>query len=92
MPRVIREKILSILSNQMRQIFDDLCWAHIMGSEKLVYSTVENTATIMWGALQSHEEMAELSKHNIKRHPSITSIFVCFLITANISEPLQNIY
>ena len=35
--------------------------------------------------------MADFSKHKIKQHPSITSIFVRFLITAKISEPLQDI-
>ena len=36
--------------------------------------------------------MAEFSKHKIKRHPSITSIFFRFIITAKILEPLQDIY
>ena len=36
--------------------------------------------------------MAELSKKYIKCHPSIISIFVRILITANISDPLQEIY
>ena len=35
--------------------------------------------------------MVDLSKHDIKRHPSIKTIFVRFLITANISEPFQEI-
>ena len=45
----------------------------------------------MWDTLQIHELMLEFSKHQIKHHPSITSIFVRFLITANISEPLKEI-
>ena len=36
--------------------------------------------------------MTEFSKHRIKTDPSITSIFFRFLITAKISEPLQEIY
>ena len=35
--------------------------------------------------------MVEFSKHEIKHHPSIMSIFVRFIITANILEPLQEI-
>ena len=42
--------------------------------------------------LQRHEVMEEFTKHNIKCHPSITFIFVYFLIKANISEPLQEIF
>ena len=36
--------------------------------------------------------MEEFSKHKIKCHPSITSIFSRFIITANMLEPLQEIY
>ena len=39
-----------------------------------------------------HEVMAEFSKTEIKRHPSVTPIFVRFLITSKILEPLQEIY
>ena len=60
-----------------------------MRRDKLVSSTVYNTAVIMWAMLQIHEVMAEFSKHNIKRHPSITSIFFRFLVTSNIPDPLQ---
>ena len=35
--------------------------------------------------------MVEFSKHEIKHRPSITSIFVRFIITAKILEPLQEI-
>ena len=35
--------------------------------------------------------MEEFSIHDIKRHLSITSIFIRILITANILEPLQDI-
>ena len=62
-----------------------------MERDKLGYSNVDNTAVILWSMVQSHELMAEFSKHEIKRHPSITSIFVRILITANISERLQKI-
>ena len=63
-----------------------------MVRDKLGSSTVDKTAAIIWATLQSNEVMAKLSKHEIKSHPSITSIFVCFFITAKISEPLQEIY
>ena len=53
---------------------------------------MDETTTIMWDTLQSHEVMAELYKNEIKRHPSITPKFVRFLVTANIVEPLQEIY
>ena len=62
-----------------------------MGRGKLGSSTIEETSVILWDTLQSHDVMAEFSKHGIKRHPSVTSIFVRFLITANTLEPLQDI-
>ena len=83
---------LSLLSDQLMHIFDDFYRARIMGRGKLGSSTVDETATILRAVLQSHEVMVEFSKHNIKCHPSITSIFFRFLITANILEPLQEIY
>ena len=86
------ENILPLLSDQLRHIFGDLYWARILGRDKLGSSTVDKTAKILWATLQSHEVMAKFSKHEIKRHLSITSIFVCFIITANLSEPLQEIY
>ena len=46
---------------------------------------------MMWTMLQSHKAMAEFSKHEIKYHLSITSIFSHFFVTANISDPLQDI-
>ena len=55
-------------------------------------STVDDTSAILWDALQSNEVTKEFSKYDIKFHPSITSIFFHFIITANISEPLQEIY
>ena len=53
---------------------------------------MDKTASIMWYALQIHEVIMDLSKHKIKRHPSITSIFVRFPVIAKILEPLQDIY
>ena len=41
------KNILSIQSDQMRQIFDDLYWSHIMGRDKMEYSIVYDTAAIM---------------------------------------------
>ena len=92
MPRVLREKILSLLSDQLRQMFDNLYWARIIGRNKLVSSTVYKSYTIMCSTLQSHEVMVEFPKHEMKRHPYTKSIFVCFIITSNIYEPLQEIY
>ena len=86
------ENILPLLSDQLRHIFDDLYWGRIMGREKLGSSTVVETTTLMWDMLHSYEVMAEFSKQEIKRHPPTTSIFVRFLITANILEPLRDIY
>ena len=85
------KNILSLLSDQLRQIFDGLYWYCIMGREKLVSSTLDKTATIMWATLHNHEVMADFSKHEIKSHPSITYIFVRFFINAKIFEPLQDI-
>ena len=73
----------------MRHILYDLYQARIMGRDKLGYSIVDETANILWATLQSHEVMAEFTKHNIKRHPSIKFIYVRFLITAKIYGPLQ---
>ena len=87
-----QRKNLSLLSYQKRKNFDDLYRDQILGSDKLVSSTVDDTTVIIWATLQIHEVMAEIPKHKIKRYPSVTSIFVGFLITANISEPLQDIY
>ena len=90
--QVFSEKnILSLLSDQLRYIFDNLYRDHIMGRDKLGSSTVDESATMLWAMLHMHEVMAEFYKHDIKRHPSITSIFVRFLITARILEPLQDI-
>ena len=89
--RVIRENIISLLSKQLRYIFDDLYWDRILGMDKLGSSTVDDTTGIMRYALQIHEVMAQLSKYGIKLHPSITCTFSYFLITSKISEPLQDV-
>ena len=89
--RVTEKNILSLFSNQLRHIFDDLYWAWIMWREKLGSSTVDKTTGIMWYALQIHEVMAQFSKYGIKLHPSITCTFSYFLITSKISEPLQDV-
>ena len=62
-----------------------------MGRDKLGSYTVDETVVILWAALHSHEVMAEFSKQDIKRHPSVTSIFFRFLVTAKIYDPLQEI-
>ena len=85
------KNILSLLSDKLRQIFDDLCQARILGGGGLGSSTTYNTTSILWYVLHIHEVMAEFSKHNIKRQTSITSIFVRFLITAKIYDTLQKI-
>ena len=83
------KKNLSLLSNQMRQIFDLLYQALILGKGKLDSSTVDKSTEIMWATLQGHEVMAEFSKQEIKRPPPIIYIFVRLLVTDNISEHLQ---
>ena len=83
------KKILYLLSDQTRKIFDNLYQARILCRDKLRSSTVEKTAAILWDRILSYEVIMKLSKHKIKRHPFITSIFVRFLITAKILEPLQ---
>ena len=55
-------------------------------------STVEKNTVTLWDTLQSHDVILELSKQSIKRHTSIMSIFVRFLVIAKILEPLQDIY
>ena len=57
----------------------------------MVSSTVYKTPTILWSMFHSHEVMEDSSKHDIKCHPSITSIFVRFVLTGKIYEPLQDI-
>ena len=86
------KNILSLLSDQLRHIFYDLYLAQILGQGRLDSSNLDETAAVVWVVLQSNEVMAEFSMHDIKRHPSITSIFVSFLVTAKISESLQEIY
>ena len=53
----LEKNILSLLSDQLMQNFDDLYWARILGREKFVSSTVDDTATILWATIQSHELM-----------------------------------
>ena len=52
---------------------------------------MDETVAIIFPKNESHEEMVEFSKHKIKCHPFIMSIFFRFLVTSNISEPLQEI-
>ena len=91
MSSIIGEKILSILSKHMRHIFDDLYQAKVLRRDNLGSSTVDETTAMMLATFHSHEVMTEFSEHEIECHPSITSLFVRFLITSNISEPLQDI-
>ena len=49
------KKILSLLSDQLRQMFDYLYWARIMGRDQFGSSTVEENATIMRSKLQSQD-------------------------------------
>ena len=67
--QVFSEKnILSLLSNQLRDIFDDLYWGLILGRGKMGYFNVDETAAMLWGTLQSHEVVTDFSKHKIKCH------------------------
>ena len=72
-------------------MFDNLYRDRIMRRNKLGYSTVYETSTILWDTLQSQEAMEKSPKHEIKYHPSTTSIFVRLIIKANIYDPLQEI-
>ena len=47
----LEKNILSLLSNQMSKLFDNLERDFIMGREKLGYSTVENNLIILWAML-----------------------------------------
>ena len=47
MPRILIENILSLLYDQLKQIFDDLYWARILGRDNLGSSTVDETAAIL---------------------------------------------
>ena len=49
--------------------------ARVFGCDKLDSISVEDTDAILWSAVQSQKVMEELSKHDIKHHPYITSIF-----------------
>ena len=73
----------------MRKIFDNMYWDRFLGQGKSGYSTVDEASAMLLVTLQIHEVMAEFYKHKRKIHPSITYIFVGFLVTDNISEPLQ---
>ena len=73
----------------MSQIINDLHRYQVLRWEQLGSSTRYKIATMMRATLQCHEVMADVFKHYIKRHPSITSIFVYFFVTSKISEPLQ---
>ena len=87
----LEKNILLLLSDQIWQIFEGLYWDQILVQWRLGSLNVDENATMLWDTLQSHEVSVDLLKHGIKFHPSITYIFVCFIVTANISEPLQKI-
>ena len=89
MSRVLREKYSLPSIQPDVAYFDDFYRASIIGRGKSGSYTVEETAAILWDTLQSHQLMVDFSKYEIKCHPSITYIFVCFLIEANIYEPLK---
>ena len=63
----------------------------VFGRDKLDSIYVEDTASILWDTIQSHEVMEEFSKYHSKHHPYITSIFFRLLITAKIYENLREI-
>ena len=50
----LEKQIRSLLSDQLRQIFDDLYRVRILGRNKLGSSTMDNTDSILWATLQSH--------------------------------------
>ena len=47
--------------------------ARVFGCYKLDFISMEDTAAISLGAIKSHKVLEELSKHDIKHHPYITS-------------------
>ena len=47
----LEKNILSLLSDHLRNIFDDLYQASIMGRNELGSSTVEKTSVIIWATL-----------------------------------------
>ena len=73
------------------QIFDNLYCALVLGRKILGSSTVDETATMLWDTLQSHDGMSDFVKHEIQFHHSINYIFVWFLIMAKMSELIQEI-
>ena len=73
--KVSQRKNLPFLSEHLRQIFDDLYQYRIMGWSNLGSSAVDDTAVMLWATLHSHDVMEDLSKREIKFHPSITYIF-----------------
>ena len=48
-----RKKILSLLSEQLMKMFDDMYWDWIMGQDTFGFSTVDKTAAILRSAQES---------------------------------------
>ena len=82
------KSIITLILDQLRQTFDNLQQAHMIGRNHLGSTPLEETSAILWDNLQNHVAMAELSKHMIKHHNSITSVFIQFFIITMIYDPL----
>ena len=78
-----------MLSDHIRKMFDNLYHAWVFGRYIIGSLVMEESAMMLWVTLQSNKVKAEFAKHEIKHHPSITSIIIIFLIIAKIYETLQ---
>ena len=84
----------------MRQVFDDMYHARVIARDHLPRgedgsgSETRGTnvvASYIWATLQAHMVMADYAYHDIRRHPSITAIFVRFLVEKQVSEPQKDV-
>ena len=61
-----KKNILYLLSKKLRQMFENLYCAYVLGRDKLGLSTVDKTDTMLWATtLQIHEVMADFFKYEI---------------------------
>lgn len=73
-----QKEIMGLLSDQMRQIFDDMYAARVIARGRTTKDDpVQTVAGYIWAILQAHVVMAEYASHDIRRHPSISSKIMC---------------
>ena len=91
MSRVLREKNLSLLSEQLVKTFDDMYWDWIMGQDTFGFSTVDKTAAILRSAQESWGSGEVIQTRD--QTPPFHHIHI-FPITyhGQYFEPLQEIY